>query len=102
MHGQRPKDDRLGKARLLPPGLTRTALIDPGSPWGNPFVESCNSRARNELFNIEEFATLLRAQVVVEVWRIEYNRYRPHSRLGNLTPAEYAASRTNTNQPARF
>ena len=80
---------------------TRTALIDPGSPWENPFVESFNSRARNELFNIEEFATLLRAQVVVEVWRIEYNRYRPHSRLGNLTPAEYAASRTNANQPAR-
>lgn len=79
---------------------TRTAYIEPGSPWENPFVESFNSRARDELFNIEEFATLLEAQVVVEAWRIEYNTYRPHSSLGDLTPAEYAASWTNTTQPA--
>jgi len=41
--------------------------------------------------NIEEFATLLEAQVVVEGWRIEYNTYRPHSSLGRLTPAEFRA-----------
>jgi putative transposase len=79
---------------------TRTAFIEPGSPWENPFVESFNSRVRDELFNIEEFATLLEAQVVVEAWRIEYNTYRPHSSLGDLTPAEYAASWTSPNQPA--
>jgi len=79
---------------------TRTVFIEPGSPWENPFVESFNSRVRDELFNIEEFATLLEAQVVVEAWRIEYNTYRPHSSLGDLTPAEYAASWTSPNQPA--
>jgi putative transposase len=79
---------------------TRTAFIEPGSPWENPFVESFNSRARDELFNVEEFATLLEAQVVVEAWRIEYNTYRPYSSLGDLTPAEYAASWTITNQSA--
>ena len=79
---------------------TRTAFIEPGSPWENPFVESFNSRVRDELFNIEEFATLLEAQVVVEAWRIEYNTYRPHSSLGDLTPAEYAATWTGPNQPA--
>jgi transposase InsO family protein len=79
---------------------TRTSFIEPGSPWENPFVESFNSRVRDELFNVEEFATLLEAQVVVEAWRIEYNTYRPHSSLGGLTPAEYAASWTNTTQPA--
>jgi len=56
---------------------TRTAFIEPGSPWENPFVESFNGRVRDELFNVEEFATLLEAQVVVEAWRIEYNTYRP-------------------------
>jgi putative transposase len=45
---------------------------------------------RDELLNVEEFATLLEAKVVVEAWRVEYNTYRPHSSLGWLTPAEYA------------
>ena len=79
---------------------TGPAYIEPGSPWENPFVESFNSRVRDELLNIEEFATLLEAQVLVEAWRIEYNTYRPHSSLGGLTPAEYAASWTSTTQPA--
>lgn len=70
---------------------TATEYIEPGSPWENPFVESFNVRARDELLNIEEFATLLKAQVVVEAWRIEYNTYRPHASLGRLTPAEFRA-----------
>jgi transposase InsO family protein len=78
---------------------TATAYIEPGSPWENPFVESFNGRVRDELLNLEEFASLLEAQVLVEAWRIEYNTYRPHSSLGGLTPAEYA-QRWTINQPA--
>jgi putative transposase len=78
---------------------TNTSYIEPGSPWENPFVESFNGRARDELLNVEDFATLLEAQVVIEAWRIEYNTYRPHSSLGGLTPAEFAERRT-INQPA--
>jgi putative transposase len=63
-------------------------------------VESFNGRVRDELLNLEEFTSLTMAQVVVEAWRIEYNAYRPHSALGGLTPAEYAANWTSTNQPA--
>ena len=70
---------------------TATTYIEPGSPWENPFVESFNGRVRDELLNVEEFGSLLEAQVVVEGWRIEYNTYRPHSSLGGLTPAEYRA-----------
>lgn len=69
---------------------TDTVYIEPGAPWENPFIESFNGRVRDELLNIEEFATLVEAQVVVEAWRVEYNTYRPHSSLGWLTPAEYA------------
>jgi transposase InsO family protein len=78
---------------------TTTSYIEPGSPWQNPFVESFNGRCRDELLNIEEFGTLLEAQVVIEAWRIEYNTYRPHSSLGGLTPAEHA-ERWTINQPA--
>jgi transposase InsO family protein len=43
----------------------------------------------DELLNVEEFGTLLEAQVVVETRRVEYNTYQPHSVLGGLTPAEF-------------
>ena len=78
---------------------TWTTYIEPGSPWENPFVESFNGRVRDELLNVEELASLLEAEVIIEAWRVEYNNYRPHSSLGGLTPAEYAAGWTiNPNQ----
>ena len=79
---------------------TGISYIEPGSPWENPFVESFNGRARDELLNIEEFATLAEAQVVIEAWRIEYNTYRPHTALRGLTPAEFAKQWTEQHQPA--
>ena len=79
---------------------TTTNYIEPGSPWENPFIEGFNGRVLDELLNVEEFATLFEAQVVVEAWRTEYNTYRPHSSLGGLTPAEYAEKWT-INQPSR-
>ena len=69
---------------------TKTSYIDPGSPWQNPWVESYGSRMRDELLAIEQFDSLLEAQVLVADWRNDYNTYRPHSALGMLTPAEYA------------
>jgi putative transposase len=78
--------------------LVRTSYIEPGSPWENPFVESFNGRLRDELLNIEEFGSITEARVIIEDWREEYNTYRPHSALGGLTPAEYAARENNQNQ----
>ena len=77
-----------------------SATSNPVSPWENPYVESFNGRVRDELLNIEEFGSLLEAQVVVEAWRIEYNTYRPHGALGGLTPAEVRAAWTTEHQPA--
>jgi len=71
--------------------LAGTLYIEPGSPWENPFIESFNGRVRDELLNVEEFFTLTEAQVIIEDWRIEYNNYRPHSSLGQLTPLEFVA-----------
>lgn len=79
---------------------TRTIYTEPGSPWENPFVESFNGRARDELLNIEEFATLTEARIVVEAWRMEYNTWRPHSSLGGLTPAEFKRRWVDQYQPA--
>lgn len=69
---------------------TGSSYIEPGAPWENPYVESFNGRLRDELLAVEQFATLLEAQVLIEDWRIEYNTRRPHSSLGWLAPATYA------------
>ena len=76
-----------------------TSYIEPGSPWQNPWVESYSSRLRDELLAIEQFDTLLEAQVLVADWRSQYNDHRPHSALGMLTPTEYARQWRTTNQP---
>jgi putative transposase len=77
-----------------------TSYIDPGSPWQNPWVESYGSRMRDELLALEQFDSLLEAQVLIADWREEYNTYRPHSALDMLTPAEFAAGWRTEHQPA--
>ncbi len=76
-----------------------TAFIDPGSPWQNGYSESFNGRFRDELLTTEQFDTLLEAQVLAEDWRIEYNTYRPHGSLNDLTPEAFKQQWTET-QPA--
>ncbi len=71
---------------------TQTLYIDPGSPWQNAYGESFHSRFRDECLNVELFATVAEAKVVIEQWRRHYNQERPHSSLGYLTPAEFKAA----------
>jgi putative transposase len=40
-------------------------FIDPGSPWQNAWIESFNSRLRDELLNMWIFDSLLEAQVLI-------------------------------------
>ena len=69
----------------------KTIYIEPGSPWQNGFVESFHGRFRDECLNREQLWTLTEARVVIEDYRREYNQRRPHSRLGYLSPARFAA-----------
>lgn len=66
-------------------------FIDPGKPVQNAFVESFNGTFRDECLNEHWFTSLRDAQWKVEAWRQRYNQERPHSSLGGLTPAEFAA-----------
>ncbi len=70
-----------------------TLYIAPASPWENGYAESFFSRLRDELLNAEVFADLREAQALAAGWRTEYNQRRPHSSLGYLTPAAFAAQR---------
>ena len=59
----------------------KTLFIAKGSPWENGYVESFNSRFRDELLDRELFVGLEDARWVVDRWRLDYNHQRPHSSL---------------------
>jgi putative transposase len=68
-----------------------TLYIAPGSPWENGYIESFNSRLRDELLNRELFLSIDELRYVVDRWRMDYNHYRPHSSLNYMAPAAFAA-----------
>ena len=67
----------------------RLRFIAPGKPVQNAFIESFNGRLRDECLNQHWFWNVGDARHIVEEWRLDYNRSRPHSALGGLTPEEY-------------
>lgn len=74
--------------------------IDPGKPQQNAFIESFNGSLRDELLNEELFDSLGDARRKLALWRYDYNHVRPHSSIGNKTPAE--ARRTDIQAPEHF
>jgi len=64
--------------------------IAPGRPQQNAFIESFNSRLRDELLNETLFSSLAHARVALAEWQLDYNTVRPHSSLNNMPPAHYA------------
>lgn len=64
--------------------------IAPGKPMQNGFVESFNGSFRDECLNETLFSSLAEARTQITLWKEDYNRQRPHSSLGNITPEEFA------------
>ena len=64
----------------------------PGKPTDNAFIESFNSRFRQECLNQHWFLSIEDAREKIEMWRRDYNEVRPHSALGELTPHSFAAA----------
>lgn len=69
-----------------------TLYIEPGAPWQNAYVESFNSRLRDEFLSGEIFDHVLEARALTAAWRADYNLDRPHSALGYQPPAVFAAA----------
>ena len=69
-----------------------TLYIEKGQPWENGYIESFNGRFRDEVLNRELFHSVKEAKVIAGNWRLDYNNHRPHSGLGYMTPAGFAAS----------
>ncbi|MDQ3166314.1 MAG: integrase core domain-containing protein, partial [Actinomycetota bacterium] len=71
------------------------AFIPPGQPWRNGYIESFNSRVRDECLNINSFWSLAQARVVITDRKTDYNQRRRHSSLGYQAPAVNAAACTH-------
>lgn len=71
----------------------------PGKPTGNAFIESVNGRLRAECLDPRGFLCPEDLRSGTEPWRVEYNRERPHSALGNLAPEEFAAKKAGETKP---
>lgn len=66
--------------------------IAPGKPTQNAFCEAFNARFRDECLNEHLFRDLSHARAMIGAWVRDYNTRRPHSALGYLTPAAFAAA----------
>lgn len=71
-------------------------FIQPGKPTQNAFIESFNSRVRDELLVANRFRTIFEARIAADDWRRAYNAGHPHSALDGMTPEEFL-SRYETN-----
>jgi transposase InsO family protein len=69
----------------------------------DPSDYDISTDARPECLDAHWFATLAEAKQIIEAWRREYNKSRPHRALGERTPnefaSEFAASRELTGPP---
>ena len=74
--------------------LVEWHYIAPGKPQQNAFIESFNGKLRDELLNETVFSSLAEARIMLAAWQHDYNTARPHSRLGWLTPSEFANHHT--------
>lgn len=77
--------DWLGRLQI------ETRYIAPGSPWENGYAESFHSKLVDEFLSREQFDSVNQARRLTTAWQEDYNHHRPHSSLGYVTPAEYAA-----------
>ncbi len=60
-------------------------FIRPGKPVENAFIESFNGSFRSECLNAHWFQSIDEARSEIEKWRLEYNSFRPHSSLKDLS-----------------
>src|SRR5580698_106223 len=76
-------------------------FIAPGKPMQNGFCESFNGRMRDELLNETLFFDLDHVRTKLARWVSDFNLRRPHSALGYMTPAAFAATLTATSDRLR-
>ncbi|MBL8863645.1 MAG: transposase family protein, partial [Planctomycetes bacterium] len=75
--------------------------IEPGKPVQNAYVESFKGRFRDACLNQHHFLGLDDARALIEDWRQDYNRIRPHTSLDGQTPEDFLLALAGRMRPAR-
>lgn len=74
----------------------------PGKPTDNAHIESFNATLRRECLSQHWFVDLEDARLTLEHWRDEYNRFRPHSSLGQIPPRQFRLGGALTPDPEKL
>jgi putative transposase len=69
-----------------------------GKPTDNAYCESFNGTFRDECLNTSWFLSLEDAAEKISAWRTEYNTFRQHSSINDMTPDEMVIKHTKKSQ----
>ena len=61
----------------------------PGTPTENAYVERFNRLFREDILDAYLFRSIRQFMIIAEKWQEDYNRYHPHSSLGDKSPIEF-------------
>jgi len=75
-------------------GKPQTITVDHGTEFTGRVLDEC--------LNANQFLSIENARNKIEAWRMDYNHQRPHSSLGDRTPAEYLERATAGTTALRF
>ena len=67
----------------------KLAIIKPGTPTQNAYIERFNRTFRHDVLNMFAFSNLDEVQRISTLWMYDYNSDRPHQSLGGTTPWAY-------------
>jgi putative transposase len=75
---------------VVPRNRYRLALHRAGKADAKRLDREFQRQLRDELLKETLFLMLAEARSKIAAWKEDYNRIKPHSSLGNLTPEEFA------------
>jgi putative transposase len=73
----------------------RLLFIQPGKPMQNGYVERFNRSFRQDVLDTNLFANLIEVKLASDEFEEDYNFYRPHESLGNMSPIRYKQMQTS-------